>query len=85
MAGGASGGVAGGIAGGAAGGSIAGGAAGGGTGGGTPEPEYELCCVSSLVTTCECPITGCLNAPFTPCPGNRCVAGTSAGERSNLG
>lgn len=75
----ADGGVAGG---GVAGGGVAGGgSAGGGVAGGGAivEPEYELCCLSGVVTTCFCAPTGCSNAVFTPCASNRCVAGTTTG------
>lgn len=48
------------------------------TGGGTGvSTGFEFCCVNSRVTSCFCPITGCVGAPFTPCPGGACVAGTS--------
>lgn len=63
-----------GVGGGAGGGS--GGGGGGGGGGGSA--AYEFCCVDSRVTTCACPFSGCTNAPFTPCPGGSCVAGTTA-------
>ncbi len=70
----------GGSAGGGSAGSDAGVAGGGSAGGGTVvEPEYELCCLSGLVTTCFCASTGCSNAPFTACASNRCVAGTTTG------
>ncbi|MDP3238445.1 MAG: hypothetical protein Q8N26_36965 [Myxococcales bacterium] len=62
----------------AAGGSAAGGsAAGGSAGGGFVEPVFELCCVGGTVTTCQCPGGVCSNAPFTACPANRCVAGST--------
>ena len=69
--------VDGGIGGGGGTGGGAGGGSGGGTGGGgAVTPSYEFCCFGARVTTCQCPSTGCTNAPFTPCPGGSCVAGT---------
>jgi hypothetical protein len=50
---------------------------GGNAGGGFVEPVFELCCVGGSVTTCQCPGGACSNAPFTACPANRCVAGTT--------
>lgn len=49
-----------------------------GTGGGTTmSTGFEFCCVNSRVTTCACGVSGCIGAPFTPCPGGGCVAGTT--------
>lgn len=73
--GGAGGGTGGGATGGGTGGGAGGSATGGGGGGSVT--GYEFCCVESRLTTCACPVTGCLNAPFTPCPGGACVAGTT--------
>lgn len=69
------------VGGGVGGGTAGGGVAGGGTAGGgaVVEPEYELCCLSGVVTTCFCAPTGCSNPVFTPCASNRCVAGTTTG------
>lgn len=55
---------------------IGGGTATGGGGGSMPT-RFEFCCASGRVTTCACPASGCVNAPFTPCPGGSCVDGTS--------
>jgi hypothetical protein len=63
----------GGTGGGAGGGSGGGGGAAGGGGG----SSFEFCCVNARVTTCACPTNGCVGAPFTPCPGGSCIAGTS--------
>ncbi|MFZ5440421.1 MAG: hypothetical protein ACOZQL_10450 [Myxococcota bacterium] len=64
--------------GGGAGGGTGGGATGGGTGGGGGSPQvFEFCCVQSRLTTCACPASGCIGAPFTACPGGACVAGTT--------
>ncbi|GMU59684.1 MAG: hypothetical protein AMXMBFR34_14470 [Myxococcaceae bacterium] len=49
-----------------------GGGAGGGTGGGGPL-RYEPCCVSGLVTSCQCPASGCTGVSFKPCSAGRCV------------
>lgn len=87
--GGGSGGAAGGGTGGATGGGLgggtggaSGGGAGGGTGGGSgggTSGSYELCCVSSRISTCACPNAVCPNLPYTICPLGRCVAGTTTG------
>jgi hypothetical protein len=33
--------------------------------------------LNSRITTCACPLSGCVGTPFTPCPGGACVAGSS--------
>lgn len=50
---------------------------GAGGGGGTSTPTYEFCCVNSRVTSCACPTSGCVGAPFTACPRNACVTGST--------
>lgn len=57
----------------------AGGGSGGGAGGGGSLGAYEFCCVNARVSTCACPFGNCPGAPFTPCPGGSCVAGTATG------
>ncbi|MDP2270943.1 MAG: hypothetical protein Q8K32_09450 [Archangium sp.] len=75
-AGGGSGGGTGGGSGGGTGGGTGGGS-GGGTGGGT-STSFEFCCLNARVTTCACPLSGCTNSSFTPCPGGGCVPGSNA-------
>ena len=74
--GGAGGGSGGGAGGGSGGGT--GGGSGGGTGGGGTGTSFEFCCLNARVTTCACPLSGCTNSPFTPCPGGGCVPGSNA-------
>lgn len=59
-------------------GTVTGGGAGGGGGGGGISPSFEFCCFEARVSTCTCPASGCNAAPFTPCPGGACIAGTSS-------
>lgn len=50
-----------------------GGGAGGGSGGGGSVVQYEACCISGQVTSCQCPLSGCTGTPFLPCSSGRCV------------
>lgn len=69
--GGGAGGGGGGLADAGTGGGAGGGGATGGGGGGLV--QFEACCVSGQVTSCECPSSGCTGTPFTPCSSGRCV------------